>query len=150
MERPPAVVEAVGRQLLDHFRRSPELSIASGDLPVGGPAVSGGHPFGTRRADGGPAVGLGIVSQVRRGAPEAFIIGDMPFLSYQVDLAEARRITERMALLLQASLLLRHGPEETAEAFCASRLDGAYGLAYGTLPAGLALDPILERAMPAA
>ena len=33
---------------------------------------------------------------VRRGAPDKFIIGDMPFLSYQVDLAEARRNAGRL------------------------------------------------------
>ena len=48
----------------------------------------------------------------------------------------ARRIVERMALALQGSLLVRHAPAAVADAFCASRLAGDGGLAFGTLPAG--------------
>ena len=58
----------------------------------------------------------------------------------------ARRITEQMALLLQAALLLRHGPQPVADAFVASRLAGDWGVAYGTLPPGTDTDAILERA----
>ena len=36
--------------------------------------------------------------------------------------ARARRIVERMAVALQASLLVRHGDPAVADAFCASRL----------------------------
>jgi putative acyl-CoA dehydrogenase len=57
----------------------------------------------------------------------------------------ARRLVEQMALLLQGSLLLRHAPAAVADAFCASRLDRDWGGAFGTLPAGLDLDSILER-----
>jgi putative acyl-CoA dehydrogenase len=63
--------------------------------------------------------------------------------------AEARRLVERMALVLQASLLVRHAPAEVADAFCASRLDGDWGHAFGTLPPGAATEAILERAAPA-
>jgi putative acyl-CoA dehydrogenase len=58
----------------------------------------------------------------------------------------ARRVSERMALLLQAALLLRHGPAPLAEAFVRSRLAGDWGGAYGTLPAGVDTAAILERA----
>ena len=58
----------------------------------------------------------------------------------------ARRVVERMALTLQASLMVRHAPRALADAFLASRLDGDRGLAFGTLPRGTAIDPILERA----
>jgi putative acyl-CoA dehydrogenase len=58
----------------------------------------------------------------------------------------ARRIVERMALLLQGGLLLRHGAPAVAEAFVASRLAHDWGVAYGTLPAGLDTATILERA----
>jgi putative acyl-CoA dehydrogenase len=58
----------------------------------------------------------------------------------------ARSVVERVALLLQAAILLRSGPQPIAELFCASRLGGAHGLAFGTLPAGTALEPILGRA----
>ncbi|MGZ3406636.1 MAG: acyl-CoA dehydrogenase family protein [Polyangia bacterium] len=58
----------------------------------------------------------------------------------------ARRVVERMALTLQASLMVRSAPPELASAFLASRLDGDRGLAFGTLPRGTAFDTILERA----
>jgi putative acyl-CoA dehydrogenase len=62
--------------------------------------------------------------------------------------ARARSLVERMALLLQASLLLRHAPAPVADAFCAGRLASGAGLAFGTLPAALDLGAILERAAP--
>ncbi|MCW5731332.1 MAG: isovaleryl-CoA dehydrogenase [Alphaproteobacteria bacterium] len=61
----------------------------------------------------------------------------------------ARRLVERMALLTQASLLLRHAPGVVADAFIASRLDASWSGAFGTLPSGLDLRAIVERAMPA-
>jgi len=59
--------------------------------------------------------------------------------------AGARRLVERMALALQASLLLRHAPGEVADLFAAARLDGG-GLAYGALPAGAPVDAVIQRA----
>ncbi|MFO1082286.1 MAG: acyl-CoA dehydrogenase family protein [Reyranellaceae bacterium] len=64
--------------------------------------------------------------------------------------ARARRIAERMALALQASLVLRHSPQAVADAFCATRLDGDGGAAYGSLPAGLDQRAIVDRARLAA
>ncbi|HET6878468.1 MAG TPA: DNA alkylation response protein, partial [Jatrophihabitans sp.] len=58
----------------------------------------------------------------------------------------ARRVVERMALTLQAGLLLRVGDPAVADAFVASRLAGDWGHAYGTLPAGVNTAAILERA----
>jgi putative acyl-CoA dehydrogenase len=58
----------------------------------------------------------------------------------------ARRIVERMALTLQGALLVRHGHPAVADAFCASRLGGDWGQAYGTLPGGLDFAPLIERA----
>ncbi|WP_067484320.1 hypothetical protein [Actinomadura hibisca] len=60
----------------------------------------------------------------------------------------ARRIAERLALVLQASLLVRHGHPAVADTFCATRLAGDWGHAYGTLPPGLDLSPIIDRATP--
>jgi putative acyl-CoA dehydrogenase len=59
--------------------------------------------------------------------------------------SRARRVVERMALVLQASLLMRFGDEAVADAYCASRLDGDSGLAFGTLPAGTDFSRIIER-----
>ncbi|MGV0834089.1 acyl-CoA dehydrogenase family protein [Mycolicibacterium thermoresistibile] len=58
----------------------------------------------------------------------------------------ARKVAEDISLALQASLLIRHGHPAVTEAFLASRLGGQWGGAFGTLPAGLDLGPILERA----
>ncbi|MFD9502788.1 acyl-CoA dehydrogenase family protein [Streptomyces sp. NPDC060035] len=57
----------------------------------------------------------------------------------------ARRLVERMALVLQGSLLVRHAPAAVADAFCASRIAGDQGLAFGTLPAGTDLSGIIAR-----
>jgi putative acyl-CoA dehydrogenase len=60
----------------------------------------------------------------------------------------ARRVVERMALVLQGSLLVRFAPPAVADAFCASRLGGEWGAVFGTLPAGLDLASVVERARP--
>ncbi|MEU9029413.1 acyl-CoA dehydrogenase family protein [Streptomyces sp. NPDC048383] len=60
--------------------------------------------------------------------------------------ARARRVVERMALVLQGSLLVRWAPPEVADAFCASRLGGDWGAAFGTLPHSLDLASVVERA----
>jgi putative acyl-CoA dehydrogenase len=62
--------------------------------------------------------------------------------------AGARRLVEYMALTLQASLLVRHAPPAVADAFCATRLGGDWGHAFGTLPDAADLDAILGRALP--
>jgi putative acyl-CoA dehydrogenase len=58
----------------------------------------------------------------------------------------ARHVVERMAMLLQGGLLLRHGNAAVADAFVASRLARDWGVAYGTLPTGLDTPTILARA----
>jgi putative acyl-CoA dehydrogenase len=62
--------------------------------------------------------------------------------------AQARRLVERLALALQGSLLVRHSPPAIADAFCASRLGGDGGRAFGTLPAGTDFGAILARHAP--
>ena len=63
--------------------------------------------------------------------------------------ARARRVVERMALSLQASLLIRFGDEAVADAFCATRLEGDWGHAFGTLPNGTDVSRIIDRHTPA-
>ena len=58
----------------------------------------------------------------------------------------ARDLVERMTLLLQASILRRGGHDAVATAFCASRLGGQHGAAFGTLEPGPAIDVLIERA----
>jgi putative acyl-CoA dehydrogenase len=59
--------------------------------------------------------------------------------------SRARRVVEWMALALQGSLLVRYGDEAVADAFCASRLEGDAGRAFGTLPAGVDYRRIVDR-----
>ncbi len=58
----------------------------------------------------------------------------------------SRRVVERTALALQASILLRAGNAEVAQAFCRSRLGGEHGLAFGTLPADAPMNALIARA----
>jgi putative acyl-CoA dehydrogenase len=64
--------------------------------------------------------------------------------------SRARRLVEKMALALQGSLLVRYGDEAVADAFCASRLSGDWGQAFGTLPPGTDFARIIERHRPVA
>ena len=64
----------------------------------------------------------------------------------------ARRLVERLALTLQAALLVRHSPGPVADAFVASRLGGDSGVTFGTLGPSIGPDAVsllLERALPA-
>lgn len=58
--------------------------------------------------------------------------------------AEARWFVERLALLLQASLLIRHAPAAVADAFTATRLAGEAGRITGAM-AGSDVSAILDR-----
>jgi putative acyl-CoA dehydrogenase len=60
----------------------------------------------------------------------------------------ARRLAESMAVTLQATLLIRYGHPAVADAFAATRLGGAGGRAYGTLPPGTPTGAIIPRAIP--
>ena len=62
---------------------------------------------------------------------------------------EARALVEDMALALQASLLVRHGPPTVADAFCAGRLGEGRHRAFGTLPGGVDGTGIVARALAA-
>jgi putative acyl-CoA dehydrogenase len=72
-------------------------------------------------------------------------LGDMASIE-----ARARRVVEQMALVLQGSLAVRFADPAVADAFCASRLGGDWGRAFGTLPAATDFERIVERhAVPA-
>ncbi|SEF32680.1 isovaleryl-CoA dehydrogenase [Variovorax sp. NFACC27] len=62
--------------------------------------------------------------------------------------AEARRLAQDVALAVQAALLVQTAPSAVAGAFCASRLGGDWGNAFGTLGAGTDFDSIVQRAQP--
>jgi putative acyl-CoA dehydrogenase len=60
---------------------------------------------------------------------------------------QARRLVERVALLISAGLLLRHSPE-VADAFIATRLAGGWSGHFGDLPQGIDAGAIARRAVP--
>jgi putative acyl-CoA dehydrogenase len=61
--------------------------------------------------------------------------------------AGARRLAARMALCLQASLLIRHSTPDVADAFVASRLANDWAGVFGTLPRTTPFSPILTRTL---
>ena len=77
---------------------------------------------------------------------DAFTSGLEKELTVSATEVEARRLAERMALALQASLMIRHSIPEAADAFCASRLANEGGHAFGTLPPDTNFTAILNRA----
>jgi putative acyl-CoA dehydrogenase len=62
----------------------------------------------------------------------------------------ARGVVDRMALAIQAALLVQHAPAAVADAFCASRLGGEGHRNYGSLPRGVDCTAIIARATPRA
>ncbi|SED92226.1 putative acyl-CoA dehydrogenase [Streptomyces sp. Ag109_O5-10] len=128
-----------------HYREAPLLSIWEGSGNVNALDV-----LRALSREPGAADALFGELALARGADARL---DATVTRLQNELAEtdqvgARRLVERMALALQASLLVRYAPAAVADAFCATRLGGDWGHAFGTLPAGTGFDAILERALP--
>ncbi|MGW4323036.1 acyl-CoA dehydrogenase family protein [Streptomyces sp. NPDC004684] len=128
-----------------HYREAPLLSIWEGSGNV--------NALDVLRALGrepGAAEALFAELSLARGANARL---DAAVTGLENGLGEAspfgaRRLVERMALALQASLLVRHAPAAVADAFCATRLGGEGGHAFGTLPDSADVDTILGRALP--
>ncbi|MFE1755657.1 DNA alkylation response protein [Streptomyces anandii] len=129
-----------------HYREAPLLSIWEGSGNV--------NALDVLRALGrepGTADALFAEFDLSRGADarlDAAVAGLTKDLG-QASPVGARRLVERMALTLQASLLVRHAPPAVADAFCATRLAADWGHSFGTLPDGTDFGTILERALPA-
>lgn len=62
--------------------------------------------------------------------------------------SNARRITETLAELLGASLLIRHGDPAAQALYLGSRLGNRSGRLFGTLPAGPHIETLARRAVP--
>ncbi|MDP3972955.1 MAG: acyl-CoA dehydrogenase family protein [Candidatus Nanopelagicales bacterium] len=63
--------------------------------------------------------------------------------------ANARRLAERLTLITQAALLLEHAPDFVSDSFCATRLSPTRtGCTFGTLPDGMPVRRIIDRAFP--
>ncbi|MEU5142855.1 DNA alkylation response protein [Streptomyces sp. NPDC021139] len=128
-----------------HYREAPLLSIWEGSGNVNAldvlralgrsPACAHALFEELALARGADARLDAAVARLRAGLGEASQTG-------------ARRLVELMALTLQGSLLVRHAPPAVADAFCASRLGGDWGHAFGTLPDTADLGGILARALP--
>ena len=69
-------------------------------------------------------------------------LGDLEAIQHR-----ARKVAEDISLALQGSLLVRYGHPAVADAFLQTRISGDWGGAFGTLPTGLDLNPIIERAL---
>ncbi len=69
-------------------------------------------------------------------------LADVQTLEYR-----GRKVAEDISLALQGSLLVRHGHPAVTDAFLATRMTADWGGAFGTMPNGLDLGPIIERAL---
>ncbi|MFF7376966.1 acyl-CoA dehydrogenase family protein [Streptomyces massasporeus] len=130
-----------------HYREAPLLSIWEGSGNVNALDV-----LRALSREPGTAEALFGELALARGADARL---DAAVTRLETGLSEAsattaRRLVEQMALTLQASLLVRHAPPAVADAFCATRLGGDWGHAFGTLPESSGLDAIVERALPGA
>ena len=128
-----------------HYREAPLLSIWEGSGNVNALDVLRALGREPGAADALFAeLALAGGADARLDSAVAALRSELP----RTDQLGARRLVERMALALQASLLVRHAPRPVADAFCATRLAGDWGHSFGTLPPGTDLDAILERALP--
>jgi putative acyl-CoA dehydrogenase len=57
----------------------------------------------------------------------------------------ARYLTQKIALAVQAAVLVAHGPDTSCKAFLASRLTAGAPASFGTLMAGVDLGAMIER-----
>ena len=101
----------------------------------------------------GAAGALGAELELARGADrrldrEIEDLGRILGAAAAAGEAGARRLVERLAVALEAALMVRHAAPEAADAFCASRLEDPAQL-YGALRPGPALGKIVEAARPA-
>jgi putative acyl-CoA dehydrogenase len=62
---------------------------------------------------------------------------------------QARRLVERVALLMSATLLIRYAPANASDAFIATRLAGGWSGHFGDLPQSVDAGAIARRAVPA-
>lgn len=102
-----------------------------------------------RKADAGAALAQELAPA--RGAHPALdrMAASLPArVEAMADEVQARRLAQDVALAVQAALLCQVAPTPVSEAFCASRLGGDWGQAFGTLSAGTGFDAILQRALP--
>lgn len=166
----PAAAYGVTRRAVSVVTEAAECLGGDGFVEESGmPRLLREAPMPVVRAGGGNTAALDVVRVLRgdpaafhaclteigraRGADHRFDAAVRDLLTDLADLdgveARARRLAERLVLLLQGALLVRCAPPEVADAFCASRLGHDAGAGFGTLPATLDLASVVERARPA-
>ena len=106
-----------------------------------------------KRDDQGNDVAAALASEldVARGAHPAYdrlVASLLARMEDGIEEPEARRLAQDVALAVQAAMLRQHAPDFVFDAFCASRLGGDWGHAFGTLPLASNVDGIIARAMP--
>jgi putative acyl-CoA dehydrogenase len=129
-----------------HYREAPLQSIWEGSGNVNALDVRRAL---TREPDTAAAL-LAELSQARGADPRLDAAVDRltaAMSNLDDDESGARRLVELMALTLQGALLVRHAPPAVADAFCATRLGGDWGHAFGTLPREADTGAILTRAL---
>lgn len=95
------------------------IDALASELTLGGP----GHLVLGREAED-------LLSNLRTGLPQE---------------SEARLVAERTAVLLQASLLVRHASPAVSDFFLATRVSNGGGKTFGALPAGVDTAGVLAR-----
>jgi putative acyl-CoA dehydrogenase len=103
------------------------------------------------KTSGKTSEGLAVVQEEWRAVKGNNAILDRFAKQLENDIASAteqgaRRLTESLAKCISAALLVQHAPSAMADLYCASRLDGNWGNAFGTLPESDQFLAIIDRA----
>ncbi len=108
-----------------------------------------------RTLDREPASLEAFLAEIDRAAPlhrllreERRRLGDLLASAPAEREAIARVLVERMAVALQAAVLLRGAPEAVADTYCRARLGGGDLRCFGTLPADAPFGALIDRAWP--
>ena len=86
-------------------------------------------------------------ADVRYDAAVAAVEADLAALARHE--GQARRLVERLALLMSTSLLLRYATNAVADAFIATRIVGGFAGHFGDLPSTIDSGQLARRAVPA-
>jgi putative acyl-CoA dehydrogenase len=89
-----------------------------------------------------------LPARSQHSAFERFVVSLPERIEDWSEESDARRLAQDIALAVQGALLAQQAPPAVFDAFCRSRLAGDWGHAFGTLPAGVDFDTIINRAMP--
>ena len=89
-----------------------------------------------------------LAKGLNRGLDHAVSVLKQDLMDGNEIASRARRLVERMAVLLEAALLLRHGDQAVADLFVSSRVAGDWGHTFGTLKPSPQLRSVIERHRP--